>query len=270
MYICQICIFIIRSLHGTKFTLYKIRIQKQRTVLSVVIIKLRICNSSCKSISELIPSVHRMKCMAVNNRLQPHLPELKNSRFYHTLKAKMITYINRFLLCNIFSSCDESHPIAFCISTCHLINFPLGKWIHKFCCFQFIFRYIFAGLIQITQIAQIRIHDHFNHKIILRINRLSDPIFHHILAVVIHVGNENFFHLFLSRNFFLRKCRIDFQKQFKYNRKIPCFFFKRISNRAMKFCIKKGKYFSVFSQHFLCICRISIRIFIIFGQNILI
>ena len=37
-----------------------------------------------------------------------------------------------------------------------------------------------------------------------------------------------------------------------------------------KLCIKKGKYFSVFSQHFLCICRISIRIFIIFGQNILI
>ena len=38
----------------------------------------------------------------------------------------------------------------------------------------------------------------------------------------------------------------------------------------MKFCIKEGKIPSVFSQHFLCIGRISIRIFVILRKNILI
>ena len=104
----------------------------------MVVIKLWVRNSTCKSTSELVTSVYCMKCMTIDHCFKSHLFKLTDSSFYHTLKPQMIADINGLFPGNIFSSCNKADTVSFCIGTCHIINLFLGKGIHNLRCFQLI------------------------------------------------------------------------------------------------------------------------------------
>ena len=129
MYLCQFSVLLIRSLHGTEFSLHKISVQEQCTVLTMIVIVLRIGNATGIAHTNCASFVHCMCCMTVDHRFQSHFFKLKDRSLYHTLKSKAVTDIYGFLLCDIFSSGDKSDPITFCISRSHLIDLFLGKGI---------------------------------------------------------------------------------------------------------------------------------------------
>ena len=98
MDIRQIAVFLISRLHGAEFPFHKITVQKQRAVLSVIVIILWIGDSPGKSDPRVPSSVHRMGGATVDHRLQPHLTELKDGRPHHPLKSQVIPDIHRLFL----------------------------------------------------------------------------------------------------------------------------------------------------------------------------
>ena len=133
MYFCQFSVLLIGGLHSTKFSLNKIPIQEQCTVLTMIVIVLRIGNAACIAYSHCASLIYHMRCMAIDHRLQTHFFKLEDRCFYHPFKTKTISDIYCFLFCDILPSGDKSDPIAFCIGRSHLIDLFLRKGIQKLC-----------------------------------------------------------------------------------------------------------------------------------------
>ena len=152
MNIRQLLIFLIGSLQGTKALLHKILIQKKCPVLSMIIVKLRVCNSACIANSIRAAPVYRMGRIAIYNWLQPHLLKLKNCRFYHTFKTKVVADIDCFLFAQVFVSIYKSQTVALCIGSCARIDFFLGKTVKKCSHSKFILCNAFSKQIQVTKV----------------------------------------------------------------------------------------------------------------------
>ncbi len=96
------------------------------TVLTMIVVVLRIRQRRLYSHSYGASLIYRMRCMTVYHRFQSHF-QTEGSLLLPFFKAKTISDIYCFLFCDILSSGDKSDPIAFCISGSHLIDLFLGK-----------------------------------------------------------------------------------------------------------------------------------------------
>ena len=205
--------------------------------------------------------------MTIDHRFKPHLTELQDCSTYHSLKSKIITNVYRLFLGNVFSSINKTNSVSFRICACHTVNLILTETVHKFCNSCFICRNIFSIPVQITQIWQIRIHYDSYSKIQLRINRFRNPLFHHILTIVIHIRTQHIFHIFYRWQFTIFKSSIYFKKKFCCHCIIPDFFFICIGTCSTKFCVKKCKCPSIFTEFFFCVCRIPVTVCIILRKQ---